>query len=127
MRYSRTYTSWKKMKARVAKPHREVYSQIDMDPRWASYDAFYADMGDRPEGMTLDRADNMKGYWPSNCRWATARQQANNVGRNNNMTYQGETHSISEWARITGVFKETLRYRFYQGWTPEEVLHGKAS
>ena len=127
MRYSRTYTSWKKMKSRLRSPHRKVYSEIDMDPRWASYDEFYADMGDRPEGMTLDRADNTKGYWKDNCRWATPKQQSSNLSNNLWLEYKGERLILSEWARRVGKDMTTLLYRYRQGWEPEEVLYGKKS
>lgn len=52
---------------------------LDIDPRWlASFADFLADMGERPAGMTLDRIDNDRGYWPGNCRWATNITQRRN-------------------------------------------------
>lgn len=78
----RAFDSWVKMRARVDGrvdiEHRERYHGVDMDPRWDDFPAFFADMGERPWGCTLDRIDNSKGYWPGNCRWATPKQQAAN-------------------------------------------------
>jgi hypothetical protein len=59
----------------------KYYAGIDMDPRWARFEEFYADMGDRPEGHTLDRIDGALGYWPGNCRWATPQEQRINQDR----------------------------------------------
>lgn len=75
-----TYKSWASMVGRVRgyAGTSDCYVGIDMDPRWESFEAFFLDMGERPEGMTLDRKDNDKGYWPANTRWATKAEQARN-------------------------------------------------
>ena len=68
-----------------------------MCPRWLeSFKNFYADMGRRPEGFSLDRIDNNGNYEPSNCRWADAKTQANN--RRNNVN--------DKFSKITGVSRQ---------------------
>lgn len=81
-----TYKSWKNMKVRCNLPGRRFNSTyaakgITYDPRWEQFEAFLADMGERPHGMTLDRIDNDKGYYAANCRWATSHQQARNTSK----------------------------------------------
>lgn len=78
-----TYRSWQAMKRRCDSPRDTFYARyggrgITYDPRWAGFDAFLADMGERPQGTTLDRVDNDGPYEKSNCRWATASEQRNN-------------------------------------------------
>lgn len=78
-----THRSWAAMIQRCTNPKRNNYAYyggrgIGFDPRWASFDEFFADMGERPEGMTLERLDNDADYGPGNCEWATMKQQSNN-------------------------------------------------
>lgn len=74
------------------------------------------------DNLSLDRIDNNKGYSPENCRWATRFEQCNNKSTNHYVTINGETHTISEWARITGILKSTLRERIIRGITGEDLL-----
>jgi hypothetical protein len=80
-------------------------------------------MGDPPsDEHTLDRQDTDGDYTPTNCRWATRLEQANNTRSNVLLTYDGETRTAAEWARITGLNVATIRQRKKRGWTDEQIL-----
>jgi len=80
---SPTYGTWSMMVQRCRNPKATKYPRygavgIDVCDEWLKFDAFLRDMGDRPKDKTLDRLDNEKGYFPTNCRWATIAEQSQN-------------------------------------------------
>lgn len=93
----KTYDVWYAMKARCTNPNHPKYKDygargIGVCKRWLnSYTNFLKDMGAKPDGLSLDRINNNSGYKPSNCRWATAKIQANNKRRSSGFknNYEG--------------------------------------
>jgi hypothetical protein len=84
---SRAYQAWHNMKSRCLNPNYNSYSYyggrgISFDERWREFDAFYADVGDPPDGLSLDRPDNDGNYGPTNWRWTDrSTQNRNRRGR----------------------------------------------
>lgn len=74
------------------------------------------------ENLTIDRKDNSKGYSPENCRWITYQEQNNNRRSNRYETIDGETHTVAEWSRISGIKQGTIQYRLAKGWNPKDAV-----
>ncbi len=91
--------------------------------RWHDYPSFLTDMGEckSPEN-TLDRIDNRKGYEPGNCRWATMAEQNRNRSNCVELTYQGRTMILRDWAAEIGISPNALAQRLYLGWSVERAL-----
>ena len=123
---SPTWNSWMAMRNRCLRPGAtgyEQYKDVEVCKEWANdFKAFLADMGARPEGTTLDRIDNSRGYEPGNCRWATHREQGNNRRNNRLITALGRTDTVSNFARLTGLHKDTISHRLNIGWTAERAV-----
>lgn len=129
MARSRTYVTWRSMLNRCYLPEEKAFANygargITVCDAWRnSFEAFLAYMGERPEGMTLDRYPNGAGnYEPGNCRWATLRMQANNTRRNKILSFNGKSMTISDWAHELGLKARTLHARLSNGWTVERAL-----
>ena len=94
-----------------------------MCERWANnFEDFYADVGDRPTGMTLDRVDNNKGYELTNVRWATKQEQARNRRCVVEVAHNGKCLFLHEWADNIGVSYEILKKRWQLGERPPKLL-----
>lgn len=95
-----TYNSWQNMLQRTTNPKAPVWKWYGgrgitlEDPRWREFDSFYADMGERPDGMTLERVNNERGYCKANCTWATRAEQAQNRRQTT------KTHCLRGHARV---------------------------
>jgi hypothetical protein len=99
-----TYMAWTSMKARCEKPTHVSWATyggrgITVCERWQDFSNFLADMGERPDGLSLDRIDVNGNYEPGNCRWATDREQ--NTNRRTVMLVDGI--SLKHYAELHGI------------------------
>jgi hypothetical protein len=122
-----TYRTWTSMLSRCHNEDADNYDLyggrgISVCERWMTFDNFLEDMGVRPHGTTLDRIDVDGHYELTNCRWATNKQQCRNTRSNINLTHDGVTRCVSEWAEVLGVKVSCLRMRLNKGWSVERAL-----
>lgn len=128
---SRLYNIWINMKSRCNCPTCRDYKDygargIHVCEEWQNdFLAFklWALRNGYSDEKSLDRKNNDLGYSPDNCRWSTAIEQNNNRRSNFRVTYEGETHTIAEWARFFGINYFTLYSRIRQsGRDPIDVI-----
>lgn len=125
----RLFVIWCGMRHRCEKEYASRYKRyggrgIKVCDEWHDYLKFkdWALKNGYDDTLSIDRIDINGNYEPSNCRWATSKEQANNRGSNKTIEYNGETKTVSEWADIVGISKQLLYRRFKNGWTPNRAL-----
>jgi len=130
---TKTYVTWEGIKQRCHNPNYHDYKSyggrgITVCDEWRnSFETFFADMGKRPKGQTLERIDNESGYSEKNCRWATKREQASNRRNTRMITYNGKTQTMTAWAREYGLSRGVLWHRIYNmEWDLKDALERPA-
>ena len=127
-KFSPEYHSWASMLQRCTNPLRKGYKHyggkgVQVCARWLKFENFLADMGSRPEGMSLDRIDVQGNYTPENCRWADKVTQARNSVQVVWVEMLGERKRLVEWCEQLGVSVNTVRDRVkYYGMTYQEAI-----
>jgi hypothetical protein len=123
-----TYRSWKSMISRCTKPNDPGFDRyggagVKVAPEWVEFAGFIADMGPRPAGTTIDRIDPFGDYTKSNCRWATAVQQARNHRKPAPLidTPLGPMR-VCEAAERSGLPVNLIRARIRLKWAPSRLL-----
>lgn len=113
---TREFKTWTSLRQRCFNPKSQSYSRyggrgITVCERWNNFQNFLDDMGKRPQGKSIDRIDNDGNYEPSNCRWATSKEQNSNRRSVQMYTYNGKTNHIRGWAQEVGIKHSTLANR----------------
>lgn len=124
---TRTYITWEGMKQRCLNPNHTSYPRygergIKICEKWLEFDGFFEDMGERPEGKTLERRNNNGNYEPSNCYWATNAEQYANRKNTKVFEIDGITKTQSEWAKEYGMSVPALRARLNRGMNIKDAL-----
>lgn len=112
---TRLYEIWHGMKGRCSNGNKNYGGRgIKICEKWEkSFIDFYnwAIENGYNESLTIDRVNVDGDYCPENCRWATAKEQANNKRVNVKIEFNGKSHTVSEWAKILDIKRSTLEKR----------------
>lgn len=130
---SKEHRSWANIKTRCTNVNYHQYHAygargIKMCERWmSSFENFLSDLGPAPTHKhSVGRIDNNGNYEPSNCRWETFIQQANNKTTNLYLTYRGETKTLMQWTRILNLPYPRTVTRLERGWSTKEAFERPA-
>lgn len=124
---TRAYRIWHGLRVRCLDKNSKDYKHyggrgITLDPRWNRFENFLVDMGEPPEGMTIERIDNNGHYCKQNCKWATQKEQHRNTRWNHVLSHNGKSQCISAWAEEIGINHRTIHERLKRGWSIESAL-----
>jgi hypothetical protein len=124
-----TYNSWHSMKQRCRDPNHDNWDEyggrgITVCDRWLnSFENFLTDMGERPSSAyTLDRIKGSEGYEPGNVRWATAKEQQQNLRSNRIISFNGVAMNVTDAALAAGLPRNAVFKRLEAGWTEQRAL-----
>lgn len=123
-----TYRSWECAKARCRNPNNPDFHNyggrgIVFDVAWDRFEDFLADMGERPQGHTLERKDSNGPYAKKNCVWATQSRQQRNKCNNRRVDYEGRTITMVELSEQTGKPYQLLYDRIVRrGWAVRKAV-----
>ncbi len=96
---------------------------ISIHPEWLDLRIFVEDVGRRPEGYTLERIENDKGYAPGNVKWIPASDQNLNKRNSHFVDYEGKKLTLSQFCTLpSAVNQYTLKSRIAMGWAPKDAL-----
>lgn len=124
---TRTYRVWKNMLNRCRNPNVTGYCHyggrgIVVCPEWYEFRSFLSDMGEAPEGLTLERIDVDGPYCRNNCEWATQVRQARNRRTTRYVRFHGVRASLADLAERYGVPYKKVWERLSVGWSLERAL-----
>lgn len=127
------YKKWASMKSRCNNPKDPSYKSyggkgLTVCAEWNdSFENFYewSIKNGYEDGLTIDRINNSKGYFPENCRYVTYKEQNRNVCRNHLIAFNGKTQCLVDWANELGLSKSCLQGRIKKGLSIEQVLDKK--
>lgn len=123
------YSKWNNMKRRCHDKEHKDYPRyggrgITISTDWMIFRNWERDMSPTYKaGLQQERIDNNLGYSLENCRWATAREQANNRRTNHMLTYKGITKTMQQWTRIIGIKQSTFAMRIRYGWDIDRIMN----
>ena len=116
------YNSWRSMMDRCYRPKNSSYNRygkrgIKVCDEWHDIQNFEKWVQENPyfEGATIERIDVNGDYEPTNCKWATMKEQCNNRSNTLYIEYRGKVHTITEWSEISGINRSTLNNRYCRG------------
>lgn len=128
-RIHRTYTN---MKTRCYNPHYYLFKNyggkgITICDEWLGENGLknFADWSMKngySDKLSIDRIDNSKGYSPENCRWVDMRTQQNNRTNNRILSCGGESHTMAEWSKISGIPYFAIQGRLSRGWSEQDAV-----
>jgi hypothetical protein len=126
--HTKIHTLWCEMMRRCTIETRREYKNyggrgITVCDEWKEFQVFLTDMGERPDGCSLDRIDNDKGYSKENCRWATIKEQSRNKRTNKILTIGGVSKTAIEWSEQPNAVKYyNIIVRLAAGWSDEDAV-----